>query len=400
MTYQSQAGRGKPEALLKVLSTATFVIFFQAYMVAPLIPRLATIFSALVSQAGLIVPAYLIPYGVATLIYSFLADRIGIWRIMMISLMAFAVLAALTATADSIEALALWRAVTGLGASGVVPLALVLVGRLYPYEKRGGPLGWLFGAMAGGMGAGSSLGAMLEPLVSWRGIFLGTSIAGAGVLFLLLPHKQVVVGATRPVIGRFGDLLRTYKSLLGSPRGARTYGFVFLNSIFHAGIFTWLGFYLEQRFYLGPVGIGLALLGYGVPGFVLGPVIGRAADRLGRGRLIPIGLTIGASAAAGLALDIPLAAAAVAITLLSLGYDMTQPLFAGIISALGGERAGQAMGLNVFLLFTGFGLGSLIFGQLLQQGMTAALLMFGGLAIALALLSTLFFKGEVPKSAE
>jgi hypothetical protein len=38
---------------------------------------------------------------------------------------------------------------------------------------------------------------------------------------------------------------------------------------------------------------------------------------------------------------------------LSLGYDMTQPLFAGIVTSLGGERPGQAMRLNVFTLFVG-----------------------------------------------
>jgi hypothetical protein len=35
---------------------------------------------------------------------------------------------------------------------------------------------------------------------------------------------------------------------------------------------------------------------------------------------------------------------------LSLGYDMTQPLLAGVVTSLGGRRPGQAMGLNVFTL--------------------------------------------------
>src|SRR2546430_10933107 len=55
--------------------------------------------------------------------------------------------------------------------------------------------------------------------------------------------------------------------------------------------------------------------------------------------------------------------------LLSLGYDMTQPLLAGIVTALGGkQRGGQAMGFNVFTLFTGFGFGSLLFGEALRLG--------------------------------
>jgi MFS family permease len=137
-----------------MLAAATFIIFFQGYMVAPIIPTLSSIFGSSVQTVGLIVPAYLIPYGIATLAYGILADRIGIHRIMFASLAAFSALTVLTATAQSVEQLALWRMATGIGASGVVPLALALVGRLYPYEQRGRPLGWLFGAMAGGMAFG------------------------------------------------------------------------------------------------------------------------------------------------------------------------------------------------------------------------------------------------------
>lgn len=114
------------------------------------------------------------------------------------------------------------------------------------------------------------------------------------------------------------------------------------------------------------MGVGLALLGYGVPGLLLGPFIGRMADRQGRGRLLPLGLLLGSLAAAALILDAPLLPAALAVTVLSLGYDMTQPLLAGIVTALGGKRPGQAMGLNVCLLFVGFGVGSLLFGWALR----------------------------------
>ncbi|WP_133626725.1 MFS transporter [Fonticella tunisiensis] len=63
--------------LLWLLSGATFLIFFQAYMVAPLIPKLANVFGLSAESIGLIVPAYLIPYGIATLLYGPLSDRLG-----------------------------------------------------------------------------------------------------------------------------------------------------------------------------------------------------------------------------------------------------------------------------------------------------------------------------------
>lgn len=382
------------ERLLWVLSAATFVIFFQAYMVAPLIPRLSEVFGAAPQEVGLIVPAYLIPYGIATLAYGALADRVGIWRIMAMSLAAFSILTALTATANTVEQLALWRLLTGLGASGTVPLALVLVGRLFPYEHRGRPLGWLFGAMAGGMAFGSTFGAVLEPYIGWRGIFLACAVIGAGILLLLLPRRRLVAGAVQAASGGFQALIRGYRNLLAMPRGRRTYGYVLVNSIFHSGVFTWLGLYFERRYGLGPVGIGLALLGYGVPGFLFGPLIGRAVDRWGRARLIPVGLALGGLAAAALILDMPLIVAAMAVTILSLGYDMTQPLFAGIVTSLGGSRPGQAMGLNVFTLFVGFGLGSLAFGEILRLGLGTALVLFAVIELLLALISLHLFRGE------
>ena len=397
-TPRSEAN-GERERLLWMLALATFVIFFQAYMVAPILPTLAQDFGTSVQRIGLIVPAYLIPYGIGTLVYGLLADRLGIHRVMFASLATFAVLTGLTATATSVEQITLWRILTGLGASGVVPLGLTLIGRLYPYEQRGRPLGWLFGAMAGGMAFGSPLGAMVLPYVGWTGLFIAVAAAGLGVMLLFLPYRRLIAAASQPLTGTIQDVFRAYRGLLQTPRGRRTYSYVLVNSMFHSGVFTWLGVYLERRYDIGPGGIGLALLGYGVPGLLLGPVIGRAADRWGRARLLPIGLALGSVAAVLLFVGFPLVLAPFVAMLLSLGYDMTQPLFAGIVTSLGGKRPGQAMGLNVFMLFVGFGLGSLIFGEILRFGFGPALTSFALVELALALASFHLFRSEIPASA-
>ncbi len=185
-----------------------------------------------------------------------------------------------------------------------------------------------------------------------------------------------------------------YRSLLDNARGVRTYGFVLLNSLFHSGVYTWLGVFFAQRYHLREVGIGLALLGYGVPGFLLGPLIGRLADRWGRRWLIPLGLVIAAFSVAALISDLPLLAAALAVTLLSLGYDMTQPLLAGIVTQLGGKRTGQAMGLNVFILFTGFGVGSIIFGTAVPLGFGVAFAIFSSIQMLFGLVAVFLFRSE------
>jgi MFS family permease len=63
--------------MLPIVCTAAFLIFVQAFMVAPLIPRLAEVLHTKVAWIGLAVPAYLLPHGTATLIWGPLSDRLG-----------------------------------------------------------------------------------------------------------------------------------------------------------------------------------------------------------------------------------------------------------------------------------------------------------------------------------
>src|SRR5260370_12300148 len=199
-----------------------------------------------------------------------------------------------------------WRLLTGFGASGVVPLALALLGELYPYQERGRPLGWLFGAMAGGMAFGSTFGVLLEPVIGWRGVFLAVSACGFLELMLLRPYLALLGGRPPTWTLTLNAVLSGYPQLLIAPRARRTYFYVFVNAIFHSGIFTWLGLLFSRRYGLGEIGIGIALLGYGVPGFILGPVIGRGAGPWGRRWLFPTCLGVAAPSSLLLVPTVPL----------------------------------------------------------------------------------------------
>ena len=78
-----------------------------------------------------------------------------------------------------------------------------------------------------------------------------TSCTGIGVI-------SAVTFVSAFIGGTLGEVFRGYRTLLGSPRGRRTYGYVLVNSLFHSEVFTWLGVYLERRYGLGATGIGLA----------------------------------------------------------------------------------------------------------------------------------------------
>ncbi len=384
-----------PRGMLALLTAAAFVIFAQIFMVAPLIPRLAEVFHTSPDLAGLAVPAYLIPYGAMVLVWGPVSEHLGRRPVILGSLAALTALAAATAFVGSAEAFIGMRLATAIGASGVVPISLALIGDLVPYRQRGHALGWLFGGMAGGIAVGATAGALGEPLVGWPGLFLAAAAAGL-VLFVtalaLLPKtpRSATPPAPRTVAAGYLNLLR-------QARGRRTYTYVFINALLHSGIYTWLSVYLTERFGLGEFGIGLTLLGYGIPGLLLGPVIGRLADRYGRARIIPAGVALGAVCALLLATPLPLLAVQATIVALSLGYDMTQPPLGGIVTDLPGH-GGLAMGLNVFTLFTGMGLGSLAFqAVLLPAGFTAALSFFGAAALVAAAVALPAFRHERPK---
>lgn len=409
----SDGSSAAPGRLIWLLAAVTFLVFFQAFMVAPLIPRLAFVFGSGTGTVSLAVPAFLIPYGVMTLVWGPLADRVGRGRrmpmsttsplarvdavragpVILASLGAFVVLTAGTAAVSTAAMFVVARMVTAVGASGVVPIALAMIGDQVDYAARGRALGTFFGAMAGGIAFGSSAGALVEPVIGWRGLFLGVSALTAVGLAALV-HQYRLLGRRRPgSAARPGIVAGNYVRLLEDGRARRTYGYVLLNAVLHSGIYTWLGLYLGGRYGLGEVGIGLALLGYGIPGFLLGPVIGRLADHHGRARLIPAGVAVAAVSALVLAPHLPLAVPVVTVAVLSLGYDLTQPLLAGIVTSLPGPR-GRAMGLNVFTLFVGFGLGNLAFQGLLHLGFLTALAVFGAAGLAAAAVAVPLFATE------
>jgi len=193
-----------------------------------------------------------------TLVWGPLSDRIGRVPVILGSLGAFVVLTALTAAASTAEVFVAARLVTAVGASGIVPIALAMIGDLVPYAERGRVLGTFFGAMAGGIAFGCSAGALLEPVIGWRGLFLGVAILAA-VGFAALVHERHILGRRPPGPAPPPAVVaRNYLRLLADGRARRTYGYVLVNAILHSGIYTWLGLYFGRRFGLGEAGIGLA----------------------------------------------------------------------------------------------------------------------------------------------
>jgi len=385
------------DAILKPLAAAVFLIFFNGYMLAPLIPALSREFSVGIQQMGWVVPAYMLTYGFSTLFYGPLSDRIGRKAVLLTLLGAFVAVTFLSAFAWSFASLIAARVLSGLCAGGILPITLALIGDLYPYRSLGRPMGWMFGAVAGGVAFGSTFGAWLNPYLGWRGEFMLLA-AGEIAVFLVVHRRRHLLHSPAKVRLSAGQLATGYWALISNARGLGAYGLIFLNGAFHSGILSWLGYYLFHRFDLSDERIGRTLLGYGIPGKLLGPTIGRLADRFGRRRIIPLGFAVASLSAVALVSREPLWAVTTAITCLSVGFDMSHPLMAGIVASLDPKRRGQAMGLNAFAIFTGFGIGSLAFQVLMQSGLSLALAAFAAVQMGLAGVALYVFRAERPAS--
>lgn len=383
----------RTDALVRLLAAEAFLVLFQAYMVAPMIPSLAESLHAKVADLGLLIPAYTIPYGLSTLLYGPISDRFGRKRLLLIlfALLAFSsLLVPLCRTAGQLIML---RIFAGLATGGIVPVSVSLIGDIYPYEKRGKPIGMLFGAMAGGMTFGASMGIFFNPILGWRNEYLIAGLISVAISgWALVTHRTFPEEIEKaPVKPRM--ILSNGMQLLSSNRGRRLYSYIFINGMFHSGVFSWLGYYFKTTHNLQDRQIGLALLGYGVPGMLLGVTIGRLADRQGRRRIIPLGLLLGALSVLILALQIPVWLAAIVVSMLSLGYDMTQPLFAGMVTTVGNEQTrGLAVGLSACILFLGYGAGASIFQMLNTTGLNLPFGVFGGFELLSGILAFWMFK--------
>ena len=119
----------KREAVLHVMAAAAFLVFFQAYLVAPLIPSLSIEFHASTDFLGLLVPAYMLPYGISTLFYGPISDRFGRKPVILTLLGLMVVSFAGVASSTTAVQMMVWRLLGGAITGGTVPIALALLGR-------------------------------------------------------------------------------------------------------------------------------------------------------------------------------------------------------------------------------------------------------------------------------
>lgn len=114
---------------------------------------------------------YLVACTVSMPLYGRLADVLGRKRVILTAICLFLVSSLLAASARSMVELIVYRGLQGLGAGGIMPVALTIQGDVFTLEQRAKIQGFFSAVWGGSSLAGPALGAFLVNTLGWRAVF-------------------------------------------------------------------------------------------------------------------------------------------------------------------------------------------------------------------------------------
>ena len=137
------------------------------------------------SQFPWLFSVFLLAQAVSVPIYGKLADAVGRKPIMLTGIAVFVLGSVLCGVAWSMPVLIVARAVQGLGAGAVAPMAMTIVGDIYSIEERGRVQGYLGSVWGIASVVGPTLGGVFSDYASWRWIFFVNLPIGAVAAWML-----------------------------------------------------------------------------------------------------------------------------------------------------------------------------------------------------------------------
>jgi len=183
-TGSASGGASSDDALshrqiLTILSGLVLGMFLAALdqtIVSTAIKTIGNDLNGLEAQAW-VTTAFLITSTIAAPLFGKLSDIYGRKRLFMFSIVIFVVGSALCGLATSMYELAIFRAFQGIGAGGIMPLALAVIGDIIPPRERARYQGYMMAVFASASVLGPVLGGLLSGahdflgVAGWRWIF-------------------------------------------------------------------------------------------------------------------------------------------------------------------------------------------------------------------------------------
>ncbi|WEV25171.1 MFS transporter [Streptomyces sp. 71268] len=388
-----QTSTGAPISRVLPLALATFAAGTDDMVIAGVLPDIAADLHVSEANAGQLVTAFALTYGIGTPLVAVLTARFPRRGVLLGGLGAFVALNLLASLAPSYGALLALRVLAAVAAAAITPAALAMAATMAPDHRRGRYLGLVIGGLTVSLVAGVPLGTWIGGGHGWRATML--FVAGLGALAwcgaLAVPRTLADGADTGPGGGATGAGAERGAGLRGrlAPLRQRPVLGVLLMIVVAASGG------MMQMTYVFPVlraaghGIGhddvaLTITLMGCAGAVAAWLGGRGADQWGpRPTVVAAELGHGAALLAVAALawagDMPYAAIASAMMLVALfAWSLTPPLQMLLLTLAPGAGM-EVLALQTSALFLGASLGGVLGGLLLAHGSAAAIPLAGGL---------------------
>ena len=353
-----------------------FIIGTDLFVVSPLLPTLARRFAITPSTAGWMVTAFSVMYAVCAPCWAAHADAKGKRPIIVLGLVGFSLGNALTSVAPTFPILLAGRVLSGFSTAAVVPALYAITGDSAPSAKRGRSLSVVGSGLLMSLWAGAPLGALVAQWAGWQSVFIGLSIASAG---LALANWRVwPSGRLAPPIDQStpSDRMRLVPLLADV-----VFTGVWALAVY--GFYTYLGTGLRRVDHATTLSVAVALAAYGV-GATAGSLSGgRLADRFGSRRLATGGLY-------GLGMVLLLVGAIFSVKVLLYPSLMLLafvayaffPAFQSYLAERYVARRAMAMAWNNASLYTGIALGAVLGGWVIHHWPFPVLpIICGGIAL-------------------
>ena len=189
---QARASRAGKTAILIGVMMGTALAALDSSIVGTAMPTIVGQLGGLALYPW-VFSGYLLTSTTTVPLYGRLADLYGRKRVFFVSAVLFVIGSALCGLAQSMPQLVAFRALQGLGAGGIVPVTLTILGDIYELEERARVQGYTSAVWGVSAVAGPAVGGFITDWLNWRWIFyINVPFGVAAVLLIgLTLHERI-----------------------------------------------------------------------------------------------------------------------------------------------------------------------------------------------------------------